>query len=218
MLIHVRLRKIACVFGRRAAQDCRGVAALEFALIAPLMILLYVGLAQLSSAIIASRHTNHAASSLGDLVSQCSNINDSDLGNIFSAANDMMAPLNVNILSSKITSVEVIDNNQTTQAQWSRVQNGSDAGAYGFTAYALNAPVTLPANLVSNKGDSVIVAETYYTYTFGISPFLSKFTGNTAINIFKFDDLSYFKPRKSSLVTYTGTGAGGTSTQTSCYS
>ena len=175
-----------------------------------------MGLAQLSSAIIASRHTSHASSSLGDLVSQCSNINDSDLTNIFSAATDIMAPMNVNILSSKVTSVEVIDNNQTTQAQWSKVQNGS--AGYSLTAYTPPAVVTLPANLVSNKGDSVIVAETYYTYTFSISPFLSKFTGNANINLFKFDDMSYFKPRKSSVVTYTGTGPGGTSTQTSCYS
>ena len=212
-----RLRQSVCAFSR-AAQDRQGVAAVEFALIAPLMILLYVGLAQLSSAIIASRHTSHASSSLGDLVSQCSNISDSDLTNIFSAAADIMAPLNVNILSSKVTSVEVIDNSQTTQAQWSKVNNGSDPAETSLTPYSLNAAVTLPANLVANKGDSVIVAETYYTYNFGVSPFLAKFTGNASVNIFKFDDLSYFKPRKSSLVTYTGTSPGGTSTQTSCYS
>ncbi len=212
MLIFNGHRHDVRAFWRRAARDRKGVAALEFALIAPLMILLFVGLAQLSSAIIASRHTSHATSSLGDLVSQCSNLSDSDLTNIFSAASDIMAPMNVNILSSKVTSVAVIDANQTTQAQWSKVQNGSDPGASTLTAYSQNAAVTLPANLVSAKGDSVIMAETKYTYTFG-SLALSKYLSN----IFVFDDLSYFKPRKSALVNYTGSGPGGSGAQTSCY-
>ena len=212
MLTNAKLRRAVYALGRRAARDRGGVAALEFALIAPLMILLYVGLAQLSSAIIASRHTSHATSSLGDLVSQCSNINDSDLGNVFSAATDMMAPLTVSILSSKVTSVEVIDNNQTTQAQWSQVKNGSDAST-ALSVYSQNAAVALPANLVSAKGDSVIVAETKYKYNFG-----SSYLTNLFSNIFVFDDLAYFKPRKSTLVTYTGTGPGGTSSQASCYS
>ncbi len=212
MLIFNGLRQDVKAFCRRAARDRKGVAALEFALIAPLMILLFVGLAQLSSAIIASRHTSHATSSLGDLVSQCSNLSDSDLTNIFSAATDIMAPMNVNILSSKVTSVEVVDANQTTQAQWSKVQNGSDPGASTLTAYAKNAAVTLPANLVSNQGDSVIMAETKYTYTFG-NTYLNQYLSN----IFVFDDLSYFKPRKSALVNYTGSGPGGSGAQTSCY-
>ena len=93
------------------------------------------------------------------------------------------------------------------------MQNGSDPSASKLTAYAKNAAVTLPANLVSNQGDSVIMAETKYTYTFG-NTYLSKYLSN----IFVFDDLSYFKPRKSALVTYTGAGSGGSGTQTSCYS
>ena len=213
----MRLRRSVSAFCS-AAHDRQGVAAVEFALIAPLMILLYVGLAQLSSAIIASRHTSHASSSLGDLVAQCSNVNDSDLSNIFSAGSDIMAPLPATtaavppstsptpLLSQRVTSVEVIDTNGTTQAQWSKSTGGQ-------TPYAQNAAVTLPANLVSNKGDSVIMAETVYTYTFG-----NNYLSNYLSNVFKFDDISYFKPRKSSLVTYTGTGPGGTSTQTSCYS
>ncbi len=216
MLIPARLLQGAA-FWRCAARDRRGVAALEFALIAPLMILLFVGLAQLSSAIIASRHTSHADSSLGDLVSQCSNISDSDLNNIFSAASDILAPLpiSVTVLNQRVSSVMVVDANGTTQAQWSQ----TCAGAPGTTTcsassalppYAKNQAVTLPANLVSNQGDSVIMSETKYVYNFPIK---------VMNNLFTFDDLAYFKPRKSTVVTYTGlTSNGGTGTQTSCYS
>ena len=192
-------------FGRRAAHDSGGLAAVEFALIAPLMVLLYFGLAELSSAVIASRHTSHASSSLGDLVSQCSNINDTDLTNVFAAATDIMSPLNIATMNQRVSSVEVIDGNGTTQVQWSKIP----AGQTTLTAYAPNTPVTLPANLVANQGDSVIMTETTYNFSFPVEVLNS---------LIKFDDLSYFKPRKSSLVTYTGSSPGGTTSQTSCYS
>ena len=182
--------------GLRMAQDRRGVAAVEFAFIAPLMILLYMGLAQLSSAIIASRHTNHSTSSLGDLAAQCSNINDSDIANMFVASSDIMAPLPVSttVLNQRVSSVMVTDNNGTTQVQWSSVPTGQTAMA----AYSQNTKVTLPANLVSAKNDSVIMAETIYKCSF---------PPNFSIN---FSDTSYFKPRKSAQVVYASTG-------TSCY-
>jgi len=53
-------------FGR----DQRGLAAVEFALIAPAMILLYCGLVEVCQAIIASRKTDHVASAVADLVTQ----------------------------------------------------------------------------------------------------------------------------------------------------
>ncbi len=203
-------------FWRRTLRDRQGVAALEFALIAPLMILLFMGLAQLSSAIIASRHTSHATSSLGDLVSQCANVSDSDANNIFAAASDILAPLpvSVTILNQRVSSIMVVDGNGTTQAQWSRTCAGAPTSTTCSTSsilapYSKNQAVTLPANLVSNQGDSVVMAETIYTYNFPIQ---------AMNNLFKFDDLAYFKPRKSAVVTYTGTGTGGTSSQTSCYS
>ena len=213
----IRTRHGMAAFGRRAAQDIQGVAALEFALIAPLMILLFVGLAQLSSAIIASRHTSHATSSLGDLVSQCSNASDSDLTNIFAAASDILAPLPViGNLNQRVSSIMVVDGNGTTQSQWSQTCQITSAGVCGAStalpAYSKNQAVTLPASLVSNQGDSVILSETIYTYNFpGVEAKIMN-------NLFKFDDVAYFKPRKSTVVTYTGTGTGGTSTQTSCYS
>ncbi len=202
---------------RRAMGDRQGVAALEFALIAPVMILLFMGLAQLSSAIIASRHTSHATASLGDLVSQCSNLSDSDANNIFAATSDVLAPLpvSVSVLNQRVSSIMVVDANGTTQAQWSRTCAGAPSSttcpaSSVLAPYSKNQAVALPANLVSNQGDSVIVAETVYTYNFPV-PMLN--------NLFKFDDLSYFKPRKSTVVTFTGaTSNGGTGTQTSCYS
>ena len=225
MLTAAQHRRL-CAAWTRAKTDERGVAAIEFAFIGPLMILLFFGLAQLSEAIIASRHSNHAASSLGDLVTQCSNINDSDLSSYFAAGGDLMYPLSTStangssttsILGQRVTDV-VVSNSGATQVQWS--QASDSAGL--TTAYAPGANVTLPANIVSTTpGDSVIMAETVYKYTFPFTAggLLPIGTNNVSLSFgqaITFDDKTYFKPRKSATVAYTGTGPGGSSTQTSC--
>ena len=205
------------VLARRLAADCSGVAAVEFAFIGPLMILLFFGLAQLSQAIIASRHANHAASTLGDLVSQCSNINDSDFSNIFATGGDLMTPMPISasgasILGQRVTSVMVIDNNNTTQVQWSKAADPQSL----TTAYAANQNIVLPANIVTTKNDSVILAETFYKYNFpfttgGLLPIGQNKISLSFGQSINFDDKTYFKPRKSASVTYSSSG-------TSCYS
>jgi Flp pilus assembly protein TadG len=190
---------------RGAVADHRGVAAVEFALIAPLLILLYFGLSELASGITAARHANQSASSLGDLVAQCSNLNDSDAANILSAASDIMAPLPVTTLQLRVSSI--IQQNASTSStvvQWSK----APAGQSSVAAYTPGKAVTLPAGLTNNANDTVIVSEAVYQFTFPIDLF------NGLLN---FDDVAYFKPRKSLQVTYTGTGPGGTTSQTSCY-
>ena len=189
----------------RATRDRQGVAAVEFALIAPLLILLFFGMTELSAAIIAGRHTNHASSAMGDLVAQCSNINDSDLSNVFSASTDIMSPLVTTTMNQRVTSVVATDSNGDTQVQWSQPTNQS-----GFTtAYLPGSNVTIPANLVINKGDTVIMSEVSYVFTFPV---------NVLNGLVNFDKVYYSTPRKSSEVVYTGpTANAGTGTQVSCY-
>jgi Flp pilus assembly protein TadG len=206
---------------RRAAADREGLAAIEFALIAPFMILLYFGLAELSSAIIAGRHANHATAALGDLVSQCSNVNDSDLTNMFGAASDIMQPLALTSLVQTVSSVT--NNNGSSQVQWSRRYTASTTSV--GAGVPINTTVQVPANVLNNNGDTVVMTETLYTFKFPFSPAGTALPGpggGISLDFMRglsFDDVSYYKPRKSALVTYTGaTGSGGNNTQTSCYS
>ncbi|WP_017932224.1 TadE/TadG family type IV pilus assembly protein [Robiginitomaculum antarcticum] len=55
---------------RRFVANTDGIAAIEFALIAPVMLLFYFGLAEVSLLISADRKTSHAASLIGDLAAQ----------------------------------------------------------------------------------------------------------------------------------------------------
>ncbi len=87
---------------RRFAGATRGVAAVEFALILPLMLLLYLGSAETTQAVMASRKASMAARTLSDLVSQQdANVvmTDVTMGSIFNAASAIMQPFPSGVVS-----------------------------------------------------------------------------------------------------------------------
>ena len=66
-------------------QDMSGVAAMEFALIAPLLIGIYLGLAELSVALNKKRTISHSASVAADLATQVPALNKSQIEDMISA-------------------------------------------------------------------------------------------------------------------------------------
>ena len=69
---------------RRFVGDQDGVSAVEFALLLPLMLTLYLGGVEVSQAVSADRKTMLVAHSIGDIISQYSCVTSSDMTNIFS--------------------------------------------------------------------------------------------------------------------------------------
>ena len=72
--------------------DRRGTAAVEFAFVAPVMILLYYGLAELTQGMIADRKASHVASAIGDLVAQDTQVNTAEMDDIFNVGKAVIAP------------------------------------------------------------------------------------------------------------------------------
>ena len=170
---------------RRFGRDRKGVAAVEFALIAPAMILLYCGLVELCQAIIADRKTNHVASAVGDLVSQADTVSISDLSDIFTIANTIMSPFPTSSLQIRVTSLTA-NASGTPVVDWSR-------GYGGFSAMTVGQTKTLPMTLAS--GDSMVMAESKYTYTSVLHYVLP-----SALN---YSEVYYLRPRRSDKVTCT---------------
>ena len=73
-------------------EDKDGVAAIEFALIAPILIFMYLGLLEISMGIMADRDVSHATNVAGDLASQVEELQKAEIENILTAAVTVMAP------------------------------------------------------------------------------------------------------------------------------
>ena len=160
-------------------RDRRGVAALEFAMIAPVMILMFFGISELGQGLLAERRVSHATSSLGDLAAQLQNIAQSDADDMFAASTDIMAPLTTTPLKLRVSSVTG-NSKGLPKIDWSY--------ASGLTKYADCAtPPTLPAGLVTAPGETVILSEAQYQFT---SP-----VGYVLPNGISFNRSSYLRPR-----------------------
>ncbi len=158
--------------------DKRAASAVEFAFIAPVMILAYFGLAELCGAMLAERKASHTASAIGDLVAQSTSIHDSDMTNIFAVGGLVMAPDPSAPLSMRITSVQA-DSTGATTVGW------SDASG-SMTASTVGSAVTIPAGMIG-PSQSIIKADVSYTYQVPVAYMLP--------SSFTYTDTFYLRPR-----------------------
>jgi Flp pilus assembly protein TadG len=155
----------------RLPKDKRGVSAIEFAFIAPVLILAYFGLAELCGAMLAERKASHTASAVGDLVAQASVIHDSDISNIFAIGSIVMTPDPSATLGMRVTSVQAGATATATTVGW------SDASGT-MTANTAGANIAIPANMIT-AGQSIIESDVTYTYNVPVAYLLpSAFTYN----------------------------------------
>lgn len=177
-------------FSSRLARDCRGVAAIEFAMIVPIMFFLFVGSIEISNALTVDRRVTQAASSSADLIARApsAGLSTADVDGQLVIVNQLMAPFDVNPLTVKVVSVVARLVNGATQIKvdWSRDNKGA-------TPYTRNSNyASLPAGLLA-AGESVIVGEANYNYT----PFIFNYFITSA---FTMKETFYLKPRNSSCV------------------
>jgi Flp pilus assembly protein TadG len=138
----------------RFAAENSGMAAVEFAMIAPVMIALYFGVTEITDAYDAHTKATAVASTAADLIAQEKIVCDAEMDDAFSALNAIMYPYTSTDM--KITISSLIDNgNNTVKVAWSDAQNA--------TPRPVNSSVTIPSGLVA-AGGSVILAEVDFTY------------------------------------------------------
>lgn len=165
--------------------DCAGLAAVEFALIFPLMIAFYFGAIETSHMLTANRRVTSVAYSAADITAQAISVSNSDMSDIFAASSAILRPFSTTSLSIRISSV-VANSSGVNKVAWS--------DGYQTTARAVNSTMTLPAGLTS-PGTSVIVSEVIYAYSSPIS--------KTVTEQITFTDTAYLKPRRASQVART---------------
>jgi Flp pilus assembly protein TadG len=143
---------------RGFAHARRGIAAIEFAVLMPLFLILYLGTFEVGQAISIKLNNGLAARTVADLASQYTNIYNADMTSILGASTTVMAPYSTQSFSVTVSEVTV-DTNGNATVTWSDSRNG--------TARAVGQSVTLPAGL-NTPGASLIWGETQYVYTPGL--------------------------------------------------
>ncbi|MFK0297993.1 TadE/TadG family type IV pilus assembly protein [Brevundimonas sp. NPDC090276] len=142
----------------RLISDQRGVSAVEFALLAPLMILIYFGLTEFSQAYMAERRVGHTAAMVADLVAQSGKTSTADLESVAAIGQMLMKPFPAAPLTTRISSVTV-DAQGRAWVDWSYSSN-----AKTLKPLSKAEPITdLPSGLASDK-ESLIIGETRYEY------------------------------------------------------
>jgi Flp pilus assembly protein TadG len=169
---------------RALTTDARGVAAVEFALLVPILIALYFGMAELTQGALAERRAAHTASSIGDLVAQESTITAAQVDDVFNIGGAIVYPFPTTSLGMRVTSITT-DSHGNATVDWSR-------GTGGMTALTKGSGITVSSNIIS-ASQSVIRAETTYTYTPVIGFFIKA--------PITFNETSYSRPRLSNQVT-----------------
>lgn len=145
--LHARLR--------RFARDKSGLAALEFALIAPMMLFLLFGSVELTNALNTAKRVENVSASLADVVSRDTAVTDEELEDLWGAIEPLMFPDTAVGVRARITSI-TIESEDEARVVWSE-------GHGGMAPRAEDSLVTLPDDMMA-PGRSVILAEVTYRY------------------------------------------------------
>lgn len=161
----------------RLARDKRGVSAVEFAFIAPVLIGLYFGCAEIAQGVTVDRKVSLIAATLANLTAQTKTISTSDMSNIFDASSAIVQPFSASNLKMTITCIK-IDANKNASVKWSATRGGA----------AHSGSITIPSALaVANS--TLVFAETSFGYT--------PVVGYTISGTLTLSDQMYMSPRIS---------------------
>jgi Flp pilus assembly protein TadG len=167
-------------------RDRRGVAAVEFAFIAPILILAYLGLAEMTTAMMAERRASHVAAAIADVVAQSTTMKQTDIDDIFKLGDEIVKPFPEANLKICVAAMQMASG--TTTVIWTKsVRGPTGCPAQGAT-------VTPPAGLITD-GQGLIMTRTQYHFDSPVGRFLP--------NGITFDERFYLRPRKSETVTWT---------------
>lgn len=144
---------------RRRAQGFRrdtcGVAAIEFAIIFPLMLIVYVGLVDVSNLISANRRVTLTANTLGDLVTQSpGEVTSAQIEGFFAAASPIMEPFPADSIALELYAFT--KSSGSISLAWQRKNSESSCDA-------APTPDAKMESLMTEDND-VIVSRTCYTW------------------------------------------------------
>jgi len=186
----------------RLSKDRSGLAAVEFALIAPVLGTMLLGTIELCNALECHQKVTMVASSASDLVAQATSVSSSDMTDVFNAASAIVYPFSQGNMSIVVSSV-LSDGSGNGTVNWSAA-NGNGKKLAVNTKITLDQPImstcdsTGKCTPCAKSSCSVILTQVTYNYT---SPVGKYFVGSVPMS-----DYFYERPRKSATVTCNSCG------------
>jgi Flp pilus assembly protein TadG len=164
--------------------DRRGIAAVEFSFILPLMLVLFFGTVEFSQGIAVDRKVTIMARTLADLTSQNVSVTSTQLNNIFAASTAIMTPYSATPVNSTVSELYVDPNTLAARVQWS----------VGSVPLSVGSTVTIPSQLQVG-GTYLILSQISYLYV----PTIGYVMAPAGVNL---SDVAYTRPRQSTCVLY----------------
>ena len=164
-------------------RDRSGLSAVEFALILPIMVVLYLAGFEVSEAVIINHKVTHSTSVLGDLVAQTEFIDDAEMESILDAVQTVISPYPMDTLTIVVSQIAINATGVAT-VDWSEARNA--------TPLAEGTTVTLPTGLVRNN-TCLIKAEVHFAYT--------PTFGEVLTGVIDLGEVFYLRPREGTCVT-----------------
>lgn len=145
-----------------------GNIAVEFALALPVLMLLMLGSAEMARFVILHQKIDRVAVTMSDLVARAETISESDLVDIFIAADQVAEPFDLANLGIVIVSAVTNDDGTGPTVAWQR--SGAGAASHTSQIGTEGNPATLTADFEVREGETAIIAEVFYDF----EPFLSE--------------------------------------------
>jgi Flp pilus assembly protein TadG len=177
------------------SRDHRGSAAVEFAVIVPLMLVMFFGMVEFSSAVAVNRKISLVTQQLADLASRYATVDDTDLANFGVIGDAMLTPYPSAPLKATITEIYIDPATGVGRAQWSK----------GDVPVAPGTPVTVPANLIAKDASNKVIANQYLIFaqtSYLYRPAVGYVMGVGGVTL---SDKIYMRPRLTTCVLYNTT-------------
>jgi Flp pilus assembly protein TadG len=200
--VRTRLGRLAI---RPIARNQRGVALIEFAIAVPVLALLLLGMIDVVPALMAKFKVNQGSESAGDIATSVTQLQTSDMVNVYTAASRILAPLDATTLTLRITHV-YSDGNGNVKVYWScgqgvlpalTAQSSVTTTPTGQDPGSLVVKTDINGVLVGSNTGYVMV-ESQYTYT-AIAKFFIR-------NPLLMTNTAYLQPRVSNYVGFPWNG------------
>ena len=153
-----------CTKSIRSLFRCqRGTSATEFALLLPVLIILFFGLLEVSDAMTVNRKVAISTNTLADLTAQSTVLSHTEMDGLLVSIDSILEPADTTGLDIKVVSVVLDSGTSKPTVHWSRDNDGNEPYAIGDEYTGLTDTTVLDANA------SLIVVELNYSFTSSLS-------------------------------------------------